>query len=133
MKLNLVADEQNVTETLEPMVESGSGYNSHRTHTGGKVNFKKLWRGVKRFFSAVPRVVNTASNIVGSAAAFIPHPAAQMLSRGLIAGNAVVQGVNGAVRSALNPQQQLALPAPVAEAAAGSGMHRRKGRGLLLG
>jgi hypothetical protein len=131
-ELNLLADEQNVTETLEPMVESGSGYNSHRTHTGGKINFKKLWRGVKRFFSAIPRVANTVSNVVGSAAAFIPHPAAQMLSRGLMAGNTAIQGIAQGVRNATNPVQQLALPAPPVETVTGSGM-RRKGRGLLLG
>jgi hypothetical protein len=132
-EMNMVADSENVTETLEPVAESGSGYNSHRTHTGGKINFKKIWRGVKRFFSAIPRVANTVSNVVGSAAAFIPHPAAQMLSRGLMAGNTAIQGIAQGVRNATNPVQQLALPAPqVVEAAVGSGM-RRKGRGLLLG
>jgi hypothetical protein len=120
--------------SLEPVAESGAGYNSHRSHTGVKINWKKLWRGVKRFVGGIPRALNTVSNVVSGVASFIPHPGAQLLSRGLMAGNTAVQGINGAVRSALAPaQQQLALPAPVADAV-GSGMRRRsKGRGLLLG
>ena len=87
--------------------------------------------------SGIPRAINTAANVVSGVASFIPHPGAQMLSRGLMAGNTAIQGIDGAVRSALNPVRQLALPAPVvadAAAAVGSGMrHRRKGKGLLLG
>jgi len=132
-EMNMVADSENVTETLEPMVESGSGYNSHKTHTGGRVNWRRVWRGVKRFIGGIPRVLNTASNIVSGVASFIPHPGAQLLSRGLMAGNTAVQGINSAVRGALNPPvQQLALPAAT-QVVEGSGMHRRKGRGLLLG
>ena len=132
-EMNMPADEENLVTELAPVQESGAGYNSHRSHAGGKINWKKLWRGVKKFVSGIPRAINTAANVVSGVASFIPHPGAQMLSRGLMAGNTAIQGVNNAVRSALNPVQ-LALPAPaVADAVQGAGMRRRKGKGLLLG
>ena len=134
-EMNMPADEENLVTELAPVAESGSGYNSHRSHAGGKINWKKLWRGVKKFVSGIPRAINTAANVVSGVASFIPHPGAQMLSRGLSMGNTAIQNIDGAVRSALNPpRQQLALPAPPPAVVEGSGMRRRsKGRGLLLG
>jgi len=127
--MNLQADEASTEVVLEPVAESGSGFHSHGR--GGKINWKKIWRGVKRFVSSIPRVVNTVANTVGKVASFIPHPGAQLLSQGLNTANGVVQNIanqtrmltNGAVQGVAN-----ALP----EVVAGSGYARRKGRGLLL-
>jgi len=127
--MNLQADEASTEVVLEPVAESGSGFHSHGK--GGKINWKKIWRGVKRFVSAIPRVVNTVAGTVGKVASFIPHPGAQLLSQGLNTANGVVQNIanqtrmltNGAVQGVAN-----ALP----EVVAGSGYARRKGRGLLL-
>lgn len=127
--MNLQADEASTEVVLEPVAESGSGFHSHGK--GGKINWKKIWRGVKRFVSSIPRVVNTVAGTVGKVASFIPHPGAQLLSQGLNTANGVVQNIanqtrmltNGAVQGVAN-----ALP----EVVAGSGYARRKGRGLLL-
>ena len=137
-EMNLEADEQNVTTTLEPMVSSGYGYHGHHSHQGGKINWKKLWRGVKRFFGGIPNVVSTANNTFGAVASMIPHPAAQRAALGLNQANTMVQDLQRRVQSLNPPKQQLAImPTPIEQAAAeivGAGMRRRrKGQGLLLG
>jgi hypothetical protein len=128
--MNLQADESATEIALEPVQESGSGFHSHGK--GGKINWKKVWRGVKRFVSSIPRVINTVAGTVGKVASFIPHPAAQILSTGLNTANGVVQNIANQTRMLTNggvpPSVQAALP----EAVAGSGYPRRKGRGLLL-
>jgi hypothetical protein len=128
--MNLQADETATEVVLEPVQESGSGFHSHGR--GGKINWKKVWRGVKRFVSGIPKVFNTVAGTVGKVASFIPHPAAQILSTGLNTANGVVQNIANQTRMLTNggvpPSVQAALP----EAVAGSGYPRRKGRGLLL-
>jgi hypothetical protein len=129
--MNLQADESATEIALEPVAESGSGFHSHGK--GGKINWKKVWRGVKRFVSSIPRVINTVAGTVGKVASFIPHPAAQILSTGLNTANGVVQNIANQTRMLTNggvpPSVQAALPEAVASA---SGYPRRKGRGLLL-
>ena len=138
-EMNMPADEQNVTVSLEPVAQSGSGYNSHRSHAGGKINFGKVWRGIKKFVSGVAKVGNSVGNAVSSVASFIPHPAAQALSQGISIGNSALQRVNNTLNPvqqqlALQPAVQAAVQDAVADAVQGSGMRfRRKGRGLLLG
>jgi hypothetical protein len=128
--MNLQADESATEIALEPVQESGSGFHSHGR--GGKINWKKVWRGVKRFVSSIPRVINTVAGTVGKVASFIPHPAAQILSTGLNTANGVVQNIANQTRMLTNGGVPQTVQAALPEAVAGSGYPRRKGRGLLL-